>query len=115
MSARAASRPTAPGLQSGSPRAAATACSRRTASNLVAGDTNHAWDIFIRDRNRGTTVRVDLTATGGQANRGIGRVVLGATALTAGARWLAFVSPSTNLHPPNANSLTHTYLRGPLY
>jgi hypothetical protein len=52
---------------------------------------------------------------GGQANHGIGRVVFGATALTAGARWLAFVSPSTNLHPPNANSLIHTYLRGPLY
>jgi hypothetical protein len=85
------------------------------ASNLVAGDTNRAWDIFVRDRDTGRTVRVDLTATGGQANRGIGRVVFGATALTAGARWLAFVSPSTNLHPPNANSLSHTYLRGPLY
>jgi hypothetical protein len=46
---------------------------------------------------------------------GIGRVLFGATAVTAGARWLAFVSPSTNLHPPNANNLIHTYLRGPLY
>jgi Tol biopolymer transport system component len=85
------------------------------ASNLVAGDTNGAWDIFVRDRHTGKTVRVDLTATGGQANHGIGRVSFGATALTAGARWLAFVSPSTNLHPPNANSLIHTYLRGPIY
>jgi hypothetical protein len=85
------------------------------ASNLVAGDTNRAWDVFTRDRHTGKTVRVDLTATGGQANHGIGRVSFGATAVTAGARWLAFVSPSTNLHPPNANSLIHTYLRGPLY
>ena len=29
------------------------------ASNLVAGDTNHAWDVFIRDRHTGRTVRVD--------------------------------------------------------
>jgi hypothetical protein len=85
------------------------------ASNLVAGDTNGAFDVFVRDRHTGKTVRVDLTATGGQANNGIGRTVVDATAITAGARWLAFVSPSTNLHPPNANSLTHTYLRGPLY
>jgi hypothetical protein len=84
------------------------------ASNLVAGDTNGAWDVFIRDRHTSRTVRVDLTATGGQANHGIGRGVPGAVAVTAGARWLAFVSPSTNVHPPNANSLIHTYLRGPL-
>jgi hypothetical protein len=86
-----------------------------SASNLVTGDTNRAWDVFIRDRHTGKTVRADLTETGGQANHGIGRVVPGAVAVTAGARWLAFVSPSTNLHPPNANSLIHTYLRGPLY
>jgi hypothetical protein len=86
-----------------------------SATNLVAGDTNGAWDIFIRDRHTGKTVRVDLTATGGQANHGIGKIVPGAVAITAGARWLAFVSPSTNLHPPDANSLIHAYLRGPLY
>ena len=84
-----------------------------SATNLVAGDTNAAWDVFIRDRHTGKTVRVDLTATGGQANHGIGKIVPGAVAVTAGARWLAFVSPSTNLHPPNANSLIHAYLRGP--
>ena len=107
--------PTAPVSRSRSPPAAAIACSSSSATNLVAGDTNGAWDIFIRDRHTGKTVRVDLTATGGQANHGIGKIVPGAVAVTAGARWLAFVSPSTNLHPPNANSLIHTYLRGPLY
>jgi hypothetical protein len=85
------------------------------ASNLVAGDTNHAWDIFIRDRHTGKTVRVDLSATGGQADRGIGKVVPGAAAVTAGARWLAFVSRSTNLVSPSGPDLIHTYLRGPLY
>jgi Tol biopolymer transport system component len=85
------------------------------ATNLVAGDTNHAWDVFIRDRRTGRTVRVDLTAAGAQANRGIGKIVSGAVAVTPGARWLAFVSRSTNLVSPTGPDLIHTYLRGPLY
>jgi hypothetical protein len=85
------------------------------ASNLVAGDTNHAWDLFIRDRRTGRTVRADLNAAGAQANRGIGRIVPGAAAVTPGARWLAFVSRSTNLVSPSGPDLIHTYLRGPLY
>ncbi|MCC7015054.1 MAG: hypothetical protein IT454_20995 [Planctomycetes bacterium] len=36
------------------------------ASNLVAGDTNARTDVFLRDRQLGTTVRVSLTAGGGQ-------------------------------------------------
>ncbi len=85
------------------------------ASNLVAGDTNQAWDVFIRDRHTGRTVRVDLSAAGAQANRGIGKIVTGAVAVTPGARWLAFVSRSTNLVSPSGPDLIHTYLRGPLY
>lgn len=36
------------------------------ASNLVAGDTNAATDVFVRDLVTGTNQRVNLTATGGQ-------------------------------------------------
>lgn len=38
------------------------------ASNLVAGDTNGASDIFVRDRRLGTTTRVSVDNGGAQAN-----------------------------------------------
>src|SRR6185295_1330042 len=34
------------------------------ASNLVAGDTNVAEDVFVRDRISGTTTRASLSSTG---------------------------------------------------
>jgi hypothetical protein len=85
-----------------------------TASNLVRSDTNHAADIFIHDRHTGRTYRVDLTAGRGQANKGVGRAGEDGFAMTPGARWVAFVSDSTNLVPP-VDALNHTYLRGPLF
>ncbi len=84
------------------------------AANVVPGDTNHAADLFVRDRRTGRTVRVDLTEAGGQANHGVGNAGDTGVAMTPGARWVAFVSPSTNLVTP-VNGLAHLYLRGPLY
>ena len=36
------------------------------ATNLVAGDTNAKRDIFVRDRQAGTTTRVSVATGGGQ-------------------------------------------------
>ena len=41
-----------------------------TADNLVAGDTNAAADVFLRDRFLGTTVRVSLGSGGNQGTGG---------------------------------------------
>ncbi|MGZ8225822.1 MAG: hypothetical protein ACXWT3_04175 [Methylococcaceae bacterium] len=38
------------------------------ASNLVEGDTNGRRDIFVHDRNTGSTSRVSVNSTGEQAN-----------------------------------------------
>jgi hypothetical protein len=38
------------------------------ATNLVAGDTNGARDVFVRDRVLGTTERVSVSSSGGQSN-----------------------------------------------
>src|SRR5690606_21221970 len=38
------------------------------ASNLVAGDANGARDIFLRDMQAGTTVRVSVATGGAEAN-----------------------------------------------
>lgn len=84
------------------------------ASNIVRGDTNHAADLFMRDRRTGRTRRVDLTNAGAQANDGVGNAGDIGVAMTPGARWIAFASPSTNLVAP-ASALAHVYRRGPLY
>jgi len=38
-----------------------------TATNLVPNDTNGLSDMFVRDRQLGTTTRVTVTSTGAQA------------------------------------------------
>jgi len=37
-------------------------------SNLVPGDTNGKWDVFLRDRQLGTTRRLSVSSSGEQAN-----------------------------------------------
>ena len=69
-----------------------------SASNLVPGDTNGQSDIFVRDRETGTTVRVSVSASGEQANRHC----LDA-AISADGRFVAFTSGATNLVPGDTN------------
>jgi Tol biopolymer transport system component len=38
------------------------------ASNLVPGDTNSTYDIFVHDRQTGQTTRVSIDSNGNQAN-----------------------------------------------
>jgi len=38
-------------------------------SNLVAGDTNNHWDVFVRDLDQQTTVRVSVATDGTQGDR----------------------------------------------
>ena len=52
------------------------------ASNLVAGDTNAASDVFLRDRWTGTTTRISLTSAGAQS----GAASSGATISGEGSR-----------------------------
>jgi len=40
---------------------------RSDSPNLVPGDTNDVWDVFVRDRATGTTHRVSVTSRGRQA------------------------------------------------
>jgi len=39
------------------------------ATNLVKGDTNSNWDVFLRDREQATTIRVDVDSSGTEANQ----------------------------------------------
>jgi Tol biopolymer transport system component len=64
------------------------------ASNLVPGDTNDAYDVFVRDRVAGTTERISLTSDDHQANAQSygGRI-------SDDGRYVVFGSYASNLVP----------------
>jgi Tol biopolymer transport system component len=67
---------------------------RNYADNLVAGDTNLAPDIFVRDVTLRTTVRVSVTSTGEQGNADSTEPVI-----SADGRYVALSTLSSNLCP----------------
>jgi hypothetical protein len=82
------------------------------ASNLVGGDTNNLCDndddkvfnnncadIFVRDRQMGTTTRVSVATGGGQANSESLD-----PAISANGRYVAFYSYASNLVPGDTNN-----------
>lgn len=68
------------------------------ANDLVAFDTNLVDDIFVRDRLKGTTVRVSVSSAGTQAN-GLSRYAT----ISADGRFVSFMSDSSNLVPGDTN------------
>lgn len=76
------------------------------ASNLVGGDSNGAFDIFVRDLSAGTTRRVSLTNAGLQANGDSTR-----PAISRDGRFVAFVSTATNLVPGDVNGVADVFVR----
>jgi Tol biopolymer transport system component len=65
------------------------------ASNLVSGDTNGQSDVFAFDRTSGTTRRVSVTPSGGEANGGVASPTAPAT--NAGGTVFAFATFASNL------------------
>ncbi|MEV6495083.1 hypothetical protein AB0M20_41650, partial [Actinoplanes sp. NPDC051633] len=76
------------------------------ATNLVAGDTNAADDVFVRDRRAGTTARASVGPGGVQADEGSS-----GTALTPDGRYLAFDSLATNLVPGGSERIRSVFVR----
>jgi len=75
------------------------------AFNLVSGDTNNTWDIFVRDRQLGTTERVSVDSNGVQGNltsMGSGDPRMGPS-ISEDGRFVAFVSNATNLAAGDTN------------
>lgn len=62
------------------------------ATNLVAGDTNGQSDVFVKDRQTGSTTRVSISSTGAQGNGWCIRA-----SISPNGRYVAFGSSSTNL------------------
>lgn len=75
-----------------------------SASNLVAGDTNGKRDIFVRDRDSGTTTRVSVDSLGNEANDRSPDQYGDAPPLISGdGRYVAFVSAASNLVDGDTN------------
>lgn len=68
------------------------------ATNLVAGDTNPYEDVFVRDRQTGTTERVSVSTGGAQANNASGH-----PSISADGRYVAFESLADNLVAGDTN------------
>lgn len=75
------------------------------ATNLVQGDTNELKDVFVRDRQSGTTVRVSVGAGGAQGN---GHSFW--SAISAGGRFVAFRSEADNLVAGDTNGVPDIFM-----
>ena len=76
------------------------------ATNLVTGDTNNSFDVFVRDVAAGTTERVNVDSSGTQAN--FGGVY---PSISADGRFVAFFSVASNLVVGDTNGFADTFLR----
>jgi Tol biopolymer transport system component len=77
------------------------------ASNLeLSGDTNSAYDIFIRDRSLGTTERVSVDSAEVQSDADSLR-----PAVSEDGRYVAFTSAATNLVPGDSNAGLDVFVR----
>jgi Tol biopolymer transport system component len=68
------------------------------ADNLVAGDTNLDRDVFVHDRQTGTTTRVSVASNGSEAND---RSLF--PRISEGGRFVVFTSPASNLIDSDTN------------
>jgi Tol biopolymer transport system component/fibronectin type 3 domain-containing protein len=76
------------------------------ATNLVPGDTNGTWDVFVMDRQVGVVKRVSVGSGGLQAN--------GASenpAVSFDSRYVAFETDATNLDSADTTAARDIYLR----
>jgi Tol biopolymer transport system component len=76
------------------------------ANSLVAGDTNAWEDIFLRDLQAGTTVRVSVSSAGAQADNGSYY-----PAISGDGKFIAFMSDATNLVNGDTNGVSDIFLR----
>jgi hypothetical protein len=72
------------------------------ADDLVSGDTNGAYDVFVRDRESWTTTRVSVNSDGTQADSNSRWDH--ALSITDDGRYVSFVSQATNLVPDDMNA-----------
>jgi hypothetical protein len=68
------------------------------ASDIVPGDTNHRWDVFVRDRVAGNTRRVSVDGAGAEAFGGHSTL----NSISGDGRFVAFRSDVSLVPAPPA-------------
>jgi Tol biopolymer transport system component len=76
------------------------------ATDLVPGDTNVEYDLFLRDRVAGTTTRVSVASAGAQA---LGGPSYNAS-ISADGRYISFYSYATDLVAGDTNARPDVFL-----
>jgi len=76
------------------------------ATNLVAGDSNGAADIFVRDLQAGTTTRANVTSSGAQARGGASQQ----PSISPDGHVVAFTSFAHNLASNDLNNSQDVYV-----
>ena len=79
------------------------------ATNLVAGDTNGQFDVFVRDRVAGLTTRVSVDSAGTQADSFSTN-----PSISSAGRYVAFQSSASNLVAGDANGFDDVFVRDTL-
>ncbi|MFZ5909054.1 MAG: hypothetical protein ACOYYU_03455 [Chloroflexota bacterium] len=74
------------------------------ATNLVSGDTNNAYDVFVHDRDTGQTTRVSVDSSGLEANDDSGG------SISSDGRYVALSSSATNLVAGDTNGKTDAFV-----
>jgi Tol biopolymer transport system component len=80
-----------------------------TSDNLVPEDTNAAKDLFVRDRQAGSTERVSVASDGTQSNESCGYSAC-SLSISANGRFVAFQSIASNLVPGDTNDWTDVFV-----
>jgi len=80
------------------------------ATNLVAGDTNAAADVFVRDLTAGQTTRVSVSASGEQGNAPSGEA---ASDISADGGVVSFSSAASNLVAGDTNRIRDVFAAVP--
>lgn len=76
------------------------------ANNLVTGDTNDQFDVFIHDRVTGLTERVSVDSNGQQADG-----LSSGPSVSGDGQFVAFWSDATNLVPGDTNARRDIFVR----
>ncbi len=81
------------------------------ATNLVAGDSNGAGDVFVRDLVLARTARVSVDSHGRQQDRAVADPFAQISDVSRDGRYVVFDSDATNLVRADANQHTDVFLR----
>lgn len=87
-----------------------------TADTLVPGDTNGVPDVFVRDRQTASTMRVSISSSGTEANTSVSRAFVAErgsrlVSMSANGRYVLFRSVASNLVSDDTNEAADVFVR----